>query len=172
MLGYLTNPNADLGFQNFHSGLHNPLFCSLSYCLFTCFPSCLGLGNNLFKAVCTNLAGFSEVISSLTPGMHILASKRERQHTIPFNTYMYWNVVKIKLQPKCLEKNQLQFKQSTNTWRNMFKTHKEKLKTRPCLITTEELLLPYNNWHKFKRDISLFVLFTTWGQNQDLGSKE
>lgn len=48
------------------------------------------------------------------------------------------------------------------------------LKNRPCLITREELPLPYNNVHrnKFKRDISLFLLFTTGRRNQDLSSKE
>jgi len=41
-------------------------------------------------------------------------------------------------------------------------------------MTREELPLPYNSVHRqgFKRDISLFLLCTTGGQNQDLCSKE
>lgn len=50
----------------------------------------------MLKAVCKNLAGFSEAIFSLTSRIHILTNKRQRQHaTFKLVLNYYCNILTV-----------------------------------------------------------------------------
>lgn len=120
----------------------------------------------MFKAVCTNLAGFIEARFSLAPRIHILTNKRERQHaTLKFVLNHCCNI---------LTEAEVSGKNKTNVLSKTTNRHKEiaMFKIRPCLITRAAMPLPHNDVlrQRVKRDISLSFLFTTGGQNQDFSS--
>lgn len=108
----------------------------------------------MFKAVCTNLAGFIEARFSLVPRIHILTNKRERQHaTLKFVLNHCCNI---------LTEAEVSGKNKTNVLSKTTNRHKEiaMFKIRPCLITRAAMPLPRNDVLRGLRGTSHFPSYS------------